>query len=78
MKKRKNIDLLSVSDSEKTRLIWEIRRQMQQKVLEEKLARSLLSSHANIDYPEGISVAIEDLIRKAVEELKHREGVIRG
>jgi uncharacterized protein YaaW (UPF0174 family) len=75
MKKRKSIDLLSVSDSEKTKLIWEIRRQMQQKVLEEKLTRSLLSSHANIDYPEGISVAIEDLMRKAVEELKQKESI---
>jgi len=72
MGKRKSIDLLSVSDSEKTKLIWEIRRQMQQEVLEEKLTRSLLTAHTNIDYPEGISVAIEGLMRKAVEELKQK------
>jgi hypothetical protein len=72
MGKRKNIDLLSVSDSEKIKLIWEIRRQMQQEVLEEKLTKSLLKAHANLDYPEGISVAIEDLMRKAIEELKQK------
>jgi hypothetical protein len=75
MGKRKSIDLLSVTDSEKMKLIWEIRRQMQQEVLEEKLTRSLLSAHADIDYPEGISVAIEDLMRKAVGELKQKESV---
>lgn len=78
MGKRKSIDLLSVSDSDKMKLIWEIRRQMQQEVLEEKLTRSLLSTHADIDYPDGISVAIEDLMRKAVEELKQKENSIHG
>ena len=75
MGKRKNVDLLSVSDSEKMKLIWEVRRQMQQEVLKEKLTRSLLGADTNIEYPEGISVAIEDLMRKAVEELKQKESV---
>jgi hypothetical protein len=75
MGKRKSVNLLSVSDSEKMKLIWEIRRQMQQEVLEEKLTRSLLKADANIDYPDGISVAIEDLMRKAVEELKQKENI---
>jgi ribonuclease HII len=72
MGKRKTVDLLSVSDSKKMKLIWEIRRQMQQEVLEERLTRSLLNAHADLDYPEGINVAIEDLIRKAIEELKQK------
>ena len=75
MGKHKSIDLLSVSDSEKMKLIWEIRRQMQQEVLEEKLTRSLLSPDTSIEYPEGINVAIGDLVRKAVEELKQKESV---
>jgi hypothetical protein len=75
MGKRKSVNLLSVSDSEKMKLIWEIRRQMQQEVLEEKLTRSLLTADANIDYPDGISVGIEDLMRKAVEELKQKENI---
>jgi hypothetical protein len=78
MGKHKNVDLLSVSDSEKMKLIWEIRRQMQQQVLEEKLTRSLLSTDTSIEYPEGINVAIESLMRKAVEELKQKESSIHG
>jgi ribonuclease HII len=77
MVKPKTIDLLSVPDSKRIKLIWEIRRQMQQEVLEEKLTSSLLNAHASMDYPEGISVAVEDLMRKVVEELKQKES-IRG
>jgi len=42
MKNRKRIDLLSISDIEKVKLICEIRRQLQQKVLEEKLMQPFL------------------------------------
>jgi len=42
MRKRKRIDLLNISDVEKVKLIWEIRRQLQQKVLEEKLMQPFL------------------------------------
>jgi vancomycin resistance protein YoaR len=70
MKKSKTIDLLRIPDSEKTKLILEIRRQIQQKALEEKLTRSLLSSNANINCRNGISVSIEDLMQKVIEEQK--------
>lgn len=70
MRELKSIDLLAVPDSKKIQLIWKIKRQMQQEVLEEKLMRSLLNARVNLQYPETISVAIEDLVRKAVEELK--------
>jgi ribonuclease HII len=72
MGKHKTIDLLSVPDSKKTKLIWEIRRQMQQEVLEEKLTRSLLGASVSTNYPEGINAAVEDLMRKAIEELKQK------
>ena len=77
MGKPKTVDLLRVSDSDKTKLIWEIRRQIQQQVLEENLTRSLLKSHTNMEYPEGISLAIEDMMRKAVEELRQKESIHR-
>lgn len=70
MKKSKTIDLLSIPDSEKTKLILEIRRQIQQKVMEEKLTRSLLSSNVGINCPNGISVSVEDSMQKAIEEPK--------
>lgn len=70
MRELKSIDLLAVPDSKRIQLIWKIKRQMQQEALEEKLMRSLLNAQVNLQYPETISVAIEDLVRKAVEELK--------
>ena len=70
MRESKSIDLLTVPDSKKIQLIWRIKRQMQQKVLEEKLMHSLLNARANLQYPETISLAVENLVRKAVEELK--------
>lgn len=70
MRKLKSVDLLGVSDSKKIELVLKIRRQMQQKALEEKLTRSLLRKHANLRYPEAIGLGIEDLLRKALEELK--------
>jgi len=73
MEKRKKINLLTIPDSKKMKLIWAIRRQMQQEALEKKLTRSLLNANANLNYPEGISVALEDLMRKAIEELKQKE-----
>jgi hypothetical protein len=75
MGKHKSIDLLSVPDSKRIQLIWEIRRQVQQEVLEERVTSSLLNAHASIDYPNGISVAIEDLMRKAAEELRQKENI---
>jgi uncharacterized protein YaaW (UPF0174 family) len=70
MKKSKTIDLLRIPDSEKAKLILEIRKQIQQKALEEKLTRSLLNSNVNINSTDGISVSIEDLMQKVIEESK--------
>jgi hypothetical protein len=61
MRKYKRIDLLSISDIEKVKLIWEIRRQLQQKVLEEKLMQPLLKVE-----PSAIN---KELIRKMSESL---------
>jgi ribonuclease HII len=72
MGKRKTIDLSNVSDSKRIKLIWEIRRQMQQEIFEEKLTRCLLNSNARVNYPDGISMAINDLMLKAAEELKQK------
>ena len=72
MRKRKKIDLSNVPDSERIKLIWEIRRQMQQQVLEEKLTRCLLNTNVRVNYPEGISMAINDLMLRAAEELRQK------
>jgi len=61
MRKRKRIDLLNISDVEKVKLIWEIRRQLQQKVLEEKLMQPFLKVE-----PSAIN---KELIRKMSKSL---------
>ena len=74
MKKTKTIDLLRIPDSEKAKLILEIRRRIQHKALEEKLTRSLLSSNMNINCENGIncenvtSASIEDLMQKVMQK----------
>jgi hypothetical protein len=64
MKKSGAVDLLKVPDSKKMKVIWEIRRQMQQKALEEKITRYLLSSNVNINCLKGIS--FDDLMQKTL------------
>jgi hypothetical protein len=64
MKKSGTVDLLRISDSKKMKVIWEIRRQMQQKALEEKITRSLLSSNVSINCLKGMS--FDDLMQKAL------------
>jgi len=61
MRKHKRIDLLSISDVEKVKLIWEIRRQLQQKVLEEKLMQPFLEVE--------LSAINKELIRKMSKSL---------
>ena len=61
MRKRKRIDLLNISDVEKVKLIWEIRRQLQQKVLEEKLMQPFLEVE--------LSAINKELIRKMSKSL---------
>ena len=64
MKKSETVDLLRIPDSKKMNVILAIRRQMQQKALEEKITRSLLSSNVNIDCLKGI--CFDDLMQKAL------------
>jgi CO dehydrogenase/acetyl-CoA synthase alpha subunit len=64
MKKSATVDLLRISDSKKMKVIWEIRRQMQQRALEEKITRCLLSSNVNINCLKGMS--FDDLMQKAL------------
>ncbi len=73
MTKRKRINLLSFSDIEKTKLVWKIRRQIQQKILEEKLMNTLSSSCTSMPYPEAMNPFVKDFTRKAENEIKRNE-----
>ena len=77
MKKSKTIDLLSMSDSEKIKLIREIRRQIEQKVSERELERSLVSENIKMNCPKGISVTFGNSMRKTVEEPKAQRSYSR-
>jgi len=68
MKKSKTIDLLSIPDSEKAKLIREIKRQIKKKVLEKELERSLASENINVNCPKGITATFRYLKQKTVEE----------
>jgi hypothetical protein len=74
MKKQKKVDLLNVKVSERIKLAWEARRQVQQEMLQKKLVRCFLKSrkgYACIQrYPEAMQPMIRDFMRKAEEQTR--------
>jgi len=69
MKKHKSVDLDSLSDAEKAKLICEIRRQVLQKVMEEKLTHSLLNvepSAINKEMVRRISASLNGFVPREV------------
>ena len=74
MKKQKKVDLLNVKVSERIKLAWEVKRQVQQEMLERKLAHCFLKPHngyACIErYPEAMQPMIRDFMRKAEEQTR--------
>ena len=74
MKKQKKVDLLNVKVSERIKLAWEVRRQVQQEMLEKKLEQCFLKPHrgnACIQrYPEAMQPMIRDFMRKAEEQTR--------
>jgi hypothetical protein len=74
MKKQKKVDLLNVKASERIKLAWEVRRQVQQEMLQKKLVRCFLKprkGYAYIQrYPEAMQPMIRDFMRKAEEQTR--------
>jgi hypothetical protein len=72
MNRRKKIDLLSLQTAEKMKLAWEIRRQAQQEILQEKLLQCFLKPRKGRKciqrYPEAMQPMIEDFLRRAEEQ----------
>ena len=69
MKKQKKVDLNDVQVTEKMKLAWEVRRQVQQEILEKKLMQCFLkpsNGHKCIQqYPEAMQPMIKDFMQKA-------------
>jgi hypothetical protein len=74
MKKRTKVDLLNVQVAERMKLAWEVRRQVQQEILQEKLAECFLNSRKGREctqrYPEAMQPMIKDFMRKAEKQTR--------
>jgi len=69
MKKQKKVNLNNVQVTEKMKLAWEVRRQVQQEILEQKLMQCFLTPHNGRkciqQYPEAMQPMIKDFMQKA-------------
>lgn len=69
----KKTDLSDVEAVERMKLTWQISRQIQQEMLERKLAQCILKSRRGLEclqrYPEGMQPMIRDFLRKAAESI---------
>ena len=74
MKKRKKVDLNDVQVAERMKLALEVRRQVQQEILQKKLVQCFLRPRKGRKYiqryPEAMQPMIKDFMRKAEEKTK--------
>jgi hypothetical protein len=74
MRKRRKVDLLDVRTAERIKLAWEVRRQFQQEILEQKLAQCFLKPCKGRKciqrYPEAMQPMIRDFMRKAEQQTR--------
>ncbi|PIU58857.1 hypothetical protein COS86_07290 [Candidatus Bathyarchaeota archaeon CG07_land_8_20_14_0_80_47_9] len=74
MKKRRKVDLLNVQVAERMKLVWEVRRQVQQEILQKKLAQCFLKPRKGRKciqrYPEAMQPMIEDFMREAEKQTR--------
>ena len=74
MKKKKKVDLHDVQIAERMKLAWEVRRQVQQEILQKKLVQCFLRPRKGRKYiqryPEAMQPMIKDFMRKAEEKTK--------
>ena len=74
MKKQKKVDLHDVQVAERIKLAWEVRRQVQQEILQEKLVQCFLMPRKGRKciqrYPEAMQPMIKDFMRKAEKQTR--------
>jgi BarA-like signal transduction histidine kinase len=74
MKKQKKVDLNNVQVTERIKLAWEARRQVQQEILQKKLVQCFLKPRKGCKYiqryPEAMQPMIKDFMRKAEEQTR--------
>ena len=78
MTKRTRVRAPKVHDVESVKLRWKVARQIQQELLEEKLAQCFLKSSEWKEcigqYPIAMQPMIMDFMRKADEQTRHLKG----
>jgi len=78
MTKRTRVRAPKVHDVESVKLRWKVARQIQQELLEEKLAQCFLKSSGWKEcvgqYPIAMQPMIMDFMRKADEQTRHLKG----
>jgi hypothetical protein len=74
MKKRKKVDLRDAQVAERIKVAWEVRRQVQQEILQRKLVQCFLKPSKGRKciqrYPEVMQPMIKDFMRKAEEQMR--------
>jgi len=74
MRKRRKVDLLNVQAVERMKLGWKVRRQVQQEILQNKLAQCYLKPRKGRKciqrYPEAMQPMIKDFMRKAEKQTR--------
>ena len=74
MKKKKKVDLHDVQVTERMKLAWGVRRQVQQEILQKKLMQCFLKPRKGRKciqrYPEAMQPMIKDFMRKAEEQAR--------
>jgi hypothetical protein len=74
LKKNRKVDLQNAKAADRTKLAWEVRRQVQQEILEKKLVQCFLKPRSGSvhlqRYPEAMQPMIADFMRKAEERTK--------
>jgi hypothetical protein len=74
MKKGKKVDLHDVQVAERIKLAWEVRRQVQQEILQKKLVQCFLKPRKGRKciqrYPEAMQPMIKDFMRKVEEQTR--------
>jgi len=69
---KKKVDLNDVQVAERMKLVWEVRRQVQQEILQEKLVQCFLKPLKGRKciqrYPEAMQPMIKDFMQKAEKQ----------
>lgn len=77
MKRKKDVKLLDIRATESVKLSWKINRQIQQKLLEEKLVQCLLKPREGEVCIEHYPIAMQPMIRDFMQKADEQTGLFQ-